>query len=171
MNAVASSLGDEEAYALAYEAGLRTLEEQASALGEIRDRAGRLLTTATLTGGFVAGLILTADQRTQTDPIGTQWWALAAVGFAAVVVSTIFVWWPVRTQTTQNSAIVVGSFIEGAKMTRPQVQRELALWFGIHADANRLPLTRMQWAFAGGLIALLIEMTGLILTIGDAINV
>ncbi|MDE0236599.1 MAG: hypothetical protein OXN95_05185 [bacterium] len=161
-----------DAYALAYETGLRTLDEQASALREIRDRAGRLLTTATLTGGFVAGLILTADPKPGTDPINTSWWALAIAGFAAVILSTMYVWRPVKIQVTQNSATIVSSFIEGsAQMTLPQVHRELALWFGDHSYWNRRPLERAQNAFRASQLALLIEMTGLILTIGDAINV
>ena len=171
MTAMAPTPAD-DAYALAYETGLRTLDEQASALGEIRDRAGRLLATATITGGFVAGLILTSNQQPGTDPIDTLWWALAVAGFAAVVLSAMYVWRSVEIQVTQNSATVVGSFIEGpAKMTLPQVQRELALWFGEHSARNRIPLERSQKAFLAGQFALLIELTGLILTIGDAINV
>ncbi len=162
----------EDAYALAYETGLRTLDEQASALGEIRDRTGRLLTTATITGGFVAGLLLTSDQKPQDDPINTLWWVTALAGFAAVVLSAMYVWKPVRIQTTQNSKVIVGSFIEGENpMTLPQVQRELAIWFGTHADTNRVPLKRTQLAFGIGQAALLVEMFGLIATIGDAIRV
>lgn len=162
--------GDPQAYALAYETGLRTLDEQAGALGEIRDRTGRLLTTATITGGFVAGLLLTSE--TKADPIDTLWWVIALAGFAAVVLCAMYVWKPVRIQTTQNSKVVVGSFIEGENpMTLPQVQRELAIWFGTHADTNRVPLSRAQRAFGIGQAALLVEMFGLIATIGDAIRV
>lgn len=167
-----NDIGTEQAYALAYETGLRTLDEQAGALGDIRDRTGRLLTTATITGGFVAGLLLTSDQRTKADPIDTLWWVIALAGFAAVVLCAMYVWKPVSIQTTQNSKVVVGSFIEGENpMTLPQVQRELAIWFGTHADTNRVPLNRAQRAFGVGQAALLVEMFGLIATIGDAIRV
>lgn len=77
-----------------------------------------------------------------------------------------------RYATALDGCSHVGSFIEGpAKMTLPQVQRELALWFGEHSARNRIPLERSQKAFLAGQFALLIELTGLILTIGDAINV
>lgn len=56
-------------------------------------------------------------------------------------------------------------------MTLPKLHRELAIWFGTHADRNRVPLTQMQRTFSVSQFALLIQMFGLIATIGDAIHV
>ena len=51
--------GDSAAYALSYETGLRTLDQQMATIQDTRDRAGKLLTAAT----FAASLFLKELRR------------------------------------------------------------------------------------------------------------
>ncbi len=63
--------GDPAGYKLAYEAGLRAVEEQALTLRETRDRAGALMSAALVVVGLVAGLAFTSDR---VDAIGWTGW-------------------------------------------------------------------------------------------------
>ena len=84
--------GDSDAYALSYETGLRTLDQQVATIEDIRDRAGKLLSAATI----AVSLFLIALQNYRADihdlnVLGYVAGGLAVAGFLGVVVTTLLI--------------------------------------------------------------------------------
>ena len=161
--------GDPDAYALSYQTGLRTLDQQVSTIEGTRDRAGKLLTAAT----FAVSLFLLALQnyRTEIDNItmpGYIGGILAITGFLGVVVSTLAIWRPASLRLVHDPRVIIGYYIEGTPPKGlPEVHRELAIWMGDQVDTNRRVLERKLFTFTSGLAALMIEVTGMFLLLGD----
>jgi len=159
--------GDPAGYELAYEAGLRAVEEQADLLRETRDRAGSLMTAAAVAGALAASLGL-GDRAVDIDHAGGVGVVVAIVGFIAVAVTTVMVWWPVGGVFVHDAGVIVGSYVEGdPPLQLPEVHRELALWLGKEAVSNRHLLTVKLRRFNVGLASLLTEIVGLAVVLGD----
>ena len=91
------------------------------------------------------------------------------MGFIGVVVATMMVWRPTEGRFVHNAGVIIGSYVEGSPPLKlPELHRELALWLGRQAESNRSMLERQLGVFAWGLWAMLLEMVGLILALGDA---
>jgi hypothetical protein len=75
---------------LAYAEAVRAVNEQASALAEVRARAGTLFSTGGISSAFLAGAALQGHE-------GVPWWGLLALalGFAAIGCA-LNVLWPRR---------------------------------------------------------------------------
>ena len=78
--------GDSDAYTLSYETGLRTLDQQVATIEDTRDRAGKLLSAATI----AVSLFLIALQNYRADihdinVLGYVAGSLAVAGFLGVV--------------------------------------------------------------------------------------
>nr|MDE0501817.1 hypothetical protein [bacterium] len=161
--------GDPAAYALSYETGLRTLDQQMATIQDTRDRAGKLLTAAT----FAASLFLVAlqnyrDEISNIDGLGFVGGGLAIVGFLGVVFTTLFIWEPASLRLVHDPRVIIGYYIEGTPpRSISEVHRELAIWMGDQADTNRKVLKRKLMTFSWGLAALMIEVTGMFLLLGD----
>jgi hypothetical protein len=159
--------GDPAGYELAYEAGLRAVEEQADLLRETRDRAGSLMTAAAVAGALAGSLGL-GDRAVDIGHVGGVGVIVAIVGFIGVAVTTVMVWWPVGGVFVHDSGVIVGSYVEGdPPLQLPEVHRELALWLGKEAVSNRHLLTVKLRRFNVGLASLLTEIVGLAVVLGD----
>ena len=164
-----SLAGREAGYKLAYEAGLKAVEEQASTLRETRDRAGSLLSAATVAAGLAVGLVFTSDNVKSIGQLGVFGALLAAFGFIGVVSATMAVWWPAEGRFVQNSGVIVAHYVEGEHSgSLAEIHRDLALWLGIHAVANRNMLEKRLKIFSWGISTMVLEILGLILALGDA---
>jgi hypothetical protein len=163
--------GDPAGYQLAYEAGLRAVNEQASTLRETRDRAGSLMSAAAVAGGLAAGLAFNADRVAGVDRPGVVGAVLAVAGFVGVVVTTVMIWSPTEGRFFHDAGVIVGSYVEGdPPVDLPELHRELALWLGRQAETNRAMLEVRLRAFSWGLAALLVEILGAIIALGDVAN-
>lgn len=163
--------GDPAGYELAYRSGLQAVDEQASVLRETRDRAGSLMSAAAVAGGLAAGLAFNADRAASIDRPGTFGAMLAVVGFVGVVLGTVMIWRPTEGRFVHDAGVIIGSYVEGdPPLDLPELHRELALWFGQQTESNRamleVQLRRFQW----GLSALLVEILGIVMALGDVAN-
>lgn len=161
-------IGDPRGYALAYEAGLRAVAERASTLRETRDRAGALVSTAAVAGGLAAGLAFTADRVDAIDLMGALGSICAVAGFVGVAVTTVMIWRPTGGVFVHDAGVIIGSYVEGdPPADLPELHRELALWLGQQADANRARLAVQLRTFTWGLACLLLQVAGVIVALGD----
>jgi hypothetical protein len=159
--------GDPAGYELAYTAGLQAVDEQGELLRETRDRAGSLMTAAAVAGALAASLGL-GDHGVDVGLLGGAGVALAVVGFIGVALTTVVIWWPAEVSFGLHAGVIVGSYVEGdPPLGLPEVQRELALWLGRRATANRQMLEVKLNAFNVGLASLLAEIVGLVVVLGD----
>ena len=161
--------GDSDAYTLSYETGLRTLDQQVATIEDTRDRAGKLLSAATI----AVSLFLIALQNYRADVhdinvLGYVAGSLAVAGFLGVVVTTLLIWRPASLRLVHDPRVIIGYYIEGTPPRRlPEVHRELSIWMGDQADTNRRVLKRTLLTFTWGLAGLMIEVTGMFLLLGD----
>ena len=161
--------GDEAGYELAYEAGLEAVDEQATTLRETRDRAGALLSAATVAGSLAVGLVFTSGRASNIDWLGATGAVLAVAGFTGIVVATVMIWYPTEGQFVRNAGVIIDTYIEGSPpLELPELHRELALWLGKEAESNRRMLEFQLRVFTLGLWAMLLEIAGLLLALGDA---
>lgn len=160
--------GDPAGYALAYEAGLKAVDEQACVLRETRDRAGSLMSAAAVAGGLAAGLAFTSDRSTSIDLAGVLGAIVAVIGFVVVAVTTVMIWRPTEGRFVHDSGVLVGSYVEGdPPADLAELHRELALWLGKQTESNRHVLEVQLKTFTVGLFGLLVEISGAILALGD----
>lgn len=164
-------LGDPAGYELAYRSGLQAVDEQASTLSETRDRAGSLLSAAAVAGGLAAGLAFNVDRAPGIDRPGAVGAVAAVVGFVGVVLATVMIWRPTEGRFVHDAGVIIGSYIEGdPPLDLPELHRELALWLGQQAESNRQMLEVQLRTFRRGLTALLIEVLGIVMALGDVAN-
>lgn len=163
--------GDPAGYELAYRSGLQAVDEQASTLRETRDRAGSLMSAAAVAGGLAAGLAFNADRATSIDRPGTVGAVLAVVGFVGVVLGTVTIWRPTEGRFVHDAGVIIGSYVEGdPPLALPELHRELALWLGQQTESNRAMLEVQLRTFRWGLSALLVEILGIVMALGDVAN-
>lgn len=149
-------------YALAFHEAEKSLAQQDSALGSLRDRAAGLLATATVltTLAPAVGLIRLEPGAGEVLP---RWLALAvvvvvvAIGGCALAVLTPRSGWVF----TNNSRVLVEDWIGGRGATIDEMHRRLALYMRGHEEGNARKLARLYaWYRAG--VALLVVQTGLL---------
>ena len=163
--------GDPAGYELAYTSGLQAVDEQASTLRETRDRSGSLMSAAAVAGGLAAGLAFNADRATGIDRPGSLGAVLALAGFVGVVLATVMVWRPTEGRFVHDAGVIIGSYVEGEPpLDLPELHRELALWLGQQTESNRQMLEVQLRTFRWGLTALLVEILGIVIAIGDVAN-
>ena len=145
--------------------------EQAAVLREVRDRAGTLFSAAAIAGGAGSGLAFSVGWTVGTDSAGRIGAFLALAAFLLVTVAVVRIWWPVRATLSQDSALIVGEYIEGTIPLRlAELHRELAFWLGAHMDRNRKVLeAKLRW-YSFGLLGLLTEILGIGQVLWSAID-
>ncbi len=155
-------------YALAYEVGVQAITQQAETMRETRDRAGSLMSAAAVAGGLAAGFAFNADHAAAIGLPGTIGGVLAVAGFMGVAVSAVLIWSPNDVVVVQDGGVIINAYIEGdPPLELSQIHRELALWMGNDADENREALAVQSRTFTVGLTALLVQIVGIVIAIGD----
>jgi hypothetical protein len=161
--------GADDAYALAYDEGKRAIAEQATALKEVRDRTGTVTSAAAVTIGLAAGLAAGAGER--VAGLGQVGVAMAAVGFVVLTVCAAVIWWPVDVTFNLDAGVIVGSYAEATPpKTLAAIHRDLALYLGRHAQANRVRIDRRLKAFGIALLGFLVEVAGLLAFLYDIVR-
>lgn len=93
---------------------------------------------------------------------------LAVGGFVGVVVATVLIWRPTDARFVHDAGVLIGSYVEGdPPLDLPALHRELALWLGRQAEANRTVLEVHLRTFTWGLVSLLVEVLALVIVMGD----
>ena len=143
------------------------LDQQLATLRDTRDRSGRLLTAATLLVGL-GGLTFRFDLAERVTVWGLSGAILALAGLSGVWFTTAAIWRPADLQTTQDPIAIISGYVEGTGgMELPQLHRDLAVWIGRQADANRAILIGRAETFTWGLWALMVEVVGITVLLGD----
>jgi hypothetical protein len=126
------------------------------------------MSAAAVAGGLAAGLAFSAERVGGIDQVGLGGAVLAVAGFVGVVVTTMMIWRPSEGRFVHDAGVIIGSYVEGdPPLLLPELHRELALWLGQQAESNRHMLERQLRRFTWGLAALLVEVGGVILALGD----
>lgn len=166
-----NELGDPAGYKLAYEAALKTLEEQASSLREVRDRAGALLSIALLTGGLVTGLATLGTGSPNLKGTGYTGGVMVGAAVLAIACLTILAWRMPRGSISLDAAQIIGSYVEGDPAFRePELHRELALYLSENSYTNREELGTTRFLFRLGLGMMLVEILGVAMMLWDIAN-
>lgn len=85
-----------------------------------------------------------------------------------MIMTTLVIWRPASLRLLHDPRVIIGYYIEGTPPKRlPEVHREPAIWMGDQADTNRRALKRKLSTFTWGLAALMIDVTGMFLLLGD----
>jgi hypothetical protein len=96
-------------------------------------------------------------------PPGRWIWA-AVVAFVIVAVACVYILWPRRFPVTQNPSELVLKEETGG-LSADDMTRDLAIYMGRMYDGNRSTLNRLMWVYCGAVVALLLEITALILNL------
>ncbi len=129
------------------------------------------MSAAAVAGGLAAGLAFNADRATGIDRPGSLGAVLALAGFVGVVLATVMVWRPTEGRFVHDAGVIIGSYVEGEPpLDLPELHRELALWLGQQTESNRQMLEVQLRTFRWGLTALLVEILGIVIAIGDVAN-
>ncbi len=166
-----NELGDPAGYRLAYEAGLKTLEVEATSLREIRDRWGALLSVALLTGGLVAGLATLGTGSPNLKSTGYMGGTMVGAAVLGIATLTILAWRPPKGGTSLDAAQIIGSYVEGDEaLQQAELHRELALHLSENSRTNREELGTARFLFRLGLGMMLLEIWGVAMMLWDIAN-
>lgn len=81
----------------------------------------------------------------------------------------MMIWRPTEGRFVHDASVIIGSYVEGEpRMELPELHRELALWLGEQTETNRHMLEVQLKSFTWGLVGFLVEITGVIVVLGDA---
>ena len=163
---MAEGRGDGESYKLAFEIALRNIEVQSAAFSLVRQRASNLVVTALGAGGVIATIIFTSPKSGEVTKLGLAGLALAGVAGIAVLLATIFVWYPSKGWHFLFSSGQMVEDIDSGKKA-PEIHRALARRFDGYVKQNNDKLKMRMGAFNVGLWAILLEVAGLAMLIGD----
>ena len=126
------------------------------------------MSAAAVAAGLAAGLAFNADRSSGVDRLGTTGAVLAVVGFVGVVVATVMIWSPTEGRFVHDAGVIIGSYVEGSPpLDLPELHRELALWLGQQTESNRAMLEVQLRTFRWGLAALLVEVLGIVVALGE----
>ncbi len=129
------------------------------------------MSAAAVAGGLAAGLAFNADRATGIDHPGSVGAVLAVVGFVGVALATVMIWRPTEGRFVHDAGVIIGSDVEGdPPLDLPGLHRELALWLGQQTESNRQMLELQLRTFRWGLTALLVEILGIVIALGDVAN-
>lgn len=151
---------DPSAYELAYNEARRALDEQESAVTELRNRSGQLIAAAALTTSFFGG-----------EAIGHfDAMAWVAVGFFVTLsFAVLAVLWPRHDwEFNLSPAQLIATYIEpvdGDPLPLPAIHRDLALHMGNSASRNRKQLRSLTGAFRLGSGLLVAEVVAWVIVL------
>ena len=143
----------EEVASLVFGEGVRSLQNQVTALDGLRSRTGLLLSAASLVTSFFSGIAL-GDPR-QLD----GWGWIATAFFVLVAVISIALLWPrYRWSFTSNPKDLVQDYLDDPDVSVVRAQRNLAIHMGNAYADNDKKLKRMYTGFALACGALVFEV-------------
>jgi hypothetical protein len=160
---------DEKSVELAYDSAREILKSQDTTLGNLRTRAGSLLTTAALLTSFstALGLINLDPARGAVLPPWAAWALLGAlVGLGALV---LFVFWPVKTwHFGPHPGVILEKADDGKSlsMIRRYVTERMLAGMGDNAVALRRRQTAFRWSVG----LLLAEVSVLVIALTTTSN-
>lgn len=145
-----------------YEASVRSIARQQTALDNIRSRAGTLLAAAAIVTSFLGAEAL-QDPGSKAGSVDRSLQlpeAIAIGAFVALAVTVLVILWPRKFVFRVSAKQILGEHIEVQKdpWDTVKLQRNLALWLEIHAKENQPKLDCMLWWFRAGCILLVIEV-------------
>lgn len=134
------------------------MDQQVADLSGVRDRAVTVLGIGGLSASFMGGFAW------REDAPPSRWIVCAAVGmFALVAVLCVLILWPRRFPVTQKPDVLLDWETDGA--STDDMNKDLALYMGRMYDNNRATLNRLMRLYCGAVVALLVEITALILNL------
>lgn len=156
--------GDEAAYRLAYEAVLRTLDEQRITLRDVRRRSANLLTVAFGAVAVISSLVLSAEK----DPgvVGYAGLTLAGASGIAVLVCAACVWRPVEGLGVNEDGAILAKWADEGVTVADICRRQANSLEKRSKDIRKLIDARLK-VFKWALWAIVPELIGLALLIGD----
>lgn len=147
--------------AVLYEASIRSLARQQSALDNIRARAGTLLAAAAIVTSFLGAESL-KDPGSNVGEIDRGIQVPEAVGIGAFVVlavTVLVVLWPRGFKFRVSPSYYLQNHIEVEEpWDTPRLQRNLALWQEQHVGENQKKLDCMMTWFQVGCVLLVLEV-------------
>lgn len=144
--------GDPQAYALAFNEGVRALSEQQGVIDSFRTRSGLLLSGAAIATSFLGQASL---QR------GTTLVTWIAIGmFLLLGAAVIAILWPRSDwEYAVRPELLITNYIEHPKpLGIPEIHRDLALHMDTSYLRNRGQLLRLVWLFRAASILLTVEI-------------
>lgn len=161
--------GDPDGYELAFVEGRRTLDKQAAALQETRDRVGTLVSAAAVVAGLGTSLLFNDANR-----LGRlNWWGTlailgAGVAFGIMVLGAVIIWRPLKGGFVLSSETLIGGYLEAADPASvTEIHREVAIHLGRNAVRNRDAIERRLRWFSASLYAFGAVILGLLIVLFD----
>jgi hypothetical protein len=143
----------EAGYRLAYEEVVRALSQQAAALDGLRNRAGLLLSAASIVTTFLGGEVLREPGLTLSG------WA-AVVAFVSLAAVVMFILWPrVEHKGAGQPSALIATYLEGSPATMAETLRDLSLHLETSYRANSIVYDRMSLALRLASLLLTAEVT------------
>jgi hypothetical protein len=156
-----SGRADPSAYELAYDEARRALDEQESAVTELRNRSGQLIAAAALTTSFFGGEVV-------HHSFGVIAWIAVGI-FVALSLAVLAVLWPRHDwEFNLSPAQLIATYIEpedGDPLPLPAIHRDLALHMGNSASRNRKQLRSLTGAFRLGSCLLVAEVVAWVIVL------
>ena len=149
---------DPHRYTLALEEARRGFDQLGGELSRVRDRASAALGIGGLAASFLGGLAI------RDGAVLSLWTWLSIGAFVALAALCFAILWPRRFRTSQDPAMLVG-WAETDGVTIDDMERDLALHMGADYDSNREILDRLMWLYCGVVVALMVEISALVLDI------
>ena len=146
-----SAKPDPAGYRIAFEEGVRALNEQQAATESFRTRAGLLLSAAAIVTSFFGSEALGEDTTWTWIAIG----AFILLGFCVVAILFPRGDW----EYASRPSLIIRNYVEHpTPLDEPQIQRDLALHMDRSYVANRGRLRELIWALRLASIFLALEV-------------
>jgi hypothetical protein len=146
------------AYELAYEEGVRALDEQRVVIDAFRTRAGLLLSAAAIATSFLGGAAL------QSGPSLLTWLAIAA--FVLLGGGVVLILWPRGDwEYAARPRRVIESYIEPDALELPLIHRDLAYHMDASYLLNRGHLRHLVRLFRACSILLVVEIVAWVMAL------
>jgi hypothetical protein len=145
-------------YTLALEEARRGFDQLDAELARLRERASTALGIGALVASFLGGLAI------RNGASLSLWTWLAISALVAVALLCFAILRPRRFRTSQDPAVLVG-WAETEGVTLDAMERDLALRLAEQYDPNAKILDRLMWLYCGVVVALIVEISALVLDI------
>ncbi|MXW59364.1 MAG: hypothetical protein F4124_12825 [Acidimicrobiia bacterium] len=158
-----SEQGNEDAYRLAFEATLRTIDEQMRTLADLRTRVNVLVITSFGGAAVISSTIISSGAR--ITPLGFAGMALAALCGILVFICATSVWKPRDWSVNMDAVKMVRSIEKGTRASHIYKQHALKMEEPINKNRNSLKI--LHKVFGRAYRIMLAGLVGLALLIGD----